>query len=90
MRLIHISTDCVFSGERGQYDENSITDAKDLYGISKSIGDINVENALTIRTSTIGHELNSKSGLLEWFLSQNDSCQLCKCCFFWFAYNSFS
>lgn len=73
-RLIHISTDCVFSGDKGNYSENDHPDALDLYGISKSIGEVDYPNALTIRTSTIGHEKGSIDGLLEWFLFQGDSC----------------
>ena len=70
-KLIHISTDCVFDGMRGNYSELDIPNALDLYGRTKALGEItNDESCLTIRTSTIGHELNSKRGLLEWFLSQ--------------------
>ena len=71
VRLIHISTDCVFSGKKGGYVESDKSDAEDLYGISKYLGEINhKENCVTLRTSIIGHELNSKKALLEWFLSQ--------------------
>jgi len=73
-RLIHISTDCVFSGEKGEYLESDFADAKDLYGKSKALGEINYPNAITLRTSTIGHELNSAYGLLEWFLSKEKRC----------------
>tara|TARA_B100000242_G_scaffold3345_1_gene1993 strand:+ start:10352 stop:11203 length:852 start_codon:yes stop_codon:yes gene_type:complete len=72
IRLIQISTDCVFSGAKGNYNEEDISDAKDLYGKSKYLGEINDDHALTIRTSIIGHEVNSNHSLLEWFLSQND------------------
>lgn len=74
-RLIHISTDCVFSGNRGNYDESDEPDSIDLYGKSKALGEIFGENALTIRTSTIGPELESNNGLLEWFLKQRDHCR---------------
>ena len=74
-RLIHISTDCVFSGKRGMYSEQDIPDAPDVYGRSKVLGEVVGKNSLTLRTSTIGHELNSKFGLLDWFLSQQDSCR---------------
>ena len=74
-RLIHISTDCVFSGEKGEYLESDFADAKDIYGKSKALGEINYPNTITLRTSTIGHELNSAHGLLEWFLSQDKSCK---------------
>ena len=70
-KLIHISTDCVFSGEKGLYSENDKPDSSDLYGLSKLLGEINGENALTIRTSIIGHSINSNHGLIDWFLKQN-------------------
>lgn len=70
-RLIHFSTDCIFSGNKGFYSENDIPDPLDLYGRSKLLGELDFENTLTIRKSVIGHELISKNGLLEWFLSQN-------------------
>jgi dTDP-4-dehydrorhamnose reductase len=69
-RLIHVSTDCVFSGERGMYREADFSDAKDLYGRSKFLGEVNYPHAVTLRTSMIGHELNSAHGLVEWFLAQ--------------------
>lgn len=70
-RLIHISTDCVFSGRKGMYLESDISDAEDLYGKSKFIGEvIDQQHAVTLRTSIIGHELNSQSSLIDWFLSQ--------------------
>ena len=69
-RLIHISTDCVFFGEKGKYLESDFADARDLYGKSKALGEVNYPNTITLRTSTIGHELNSAYGLLEWFLSK--------------------
>lgn len=72
-RLIQISTDCVFSGKKGNYNENDISDASDIYGKSKSLGEIiNEKKCVTIRTSTIGHEVIYKNGLLEWFLSQKE------------------
>jgi dTDP-4-dehydrorhamnose reductase len=73
-RLIHISTDCVFSGKKGGYVESDVTDAVDIYGKSKAFGEILPPNAITLRTSTIGHEFQTKHGLLEWFLSQADEC----------------
>ena len=69
-RLIHFSTDCVFSGRTGNYTEDDPSDALDLYGRSKFLGETAGEGALTIRSSIIGRELESASGLLEWFLSQ--------------------
>lgn len=69
-RLIHISTDCVFSGAKGNYKESDIPDASDLYGRSKLLGEVVEENSITLRTSIIGRELNGNNGLIEWFLSQ--------------------
>lgn len=74
-RLIHISTDCVFSGERGAYSEDDQSDAKDVYGKSKFLGEVYYKHALTLRTSFIGHELQTKYSLLEWFLSQHERCK---------------
>lgn len=70
-RLIHFSTDCVFSGSRGDYTEADPSDADDLYGRSKYLGEVAADNALTLRTSIIGRELQHHSSLLDWFLSQN-------------------
>lgn len=73
-RLIQISTDCVFSGQTGGYLESHVSDASDLYGKSKYIGELHdVPNAVTLRTSIIGHELNSSHSLVDWFLSQQGS-----------------
>lgn len=73
-RLIHISTDCVFSGEKGMYTEQSQSDAYDLYGKSKYIGEIHERtNTVTLRTSIIGHELGSHYALVDWFLNQKES-----------------
>lgn len=69
-RLVHVSTDCVFSGERGMYREDDVPDAGDLYGRSKLLGEVDQPHAVTLRTSIIGHELSGKHGLVEWFLSQ--------------------
>lgn len=69
-RLIHISTDCVFNGKRGAYTESDVSDAEDLYGKSKYIGEVDYPHAVTLRTSIIGHELASHHGLVEWFLAQ--------------------
>lgn len=76
VRLIHVSTDCVFQGSRGNYSESDSPDATDWYGKTKSMGEImNASHAVTLRTSTIGHELNTRYGLLEWFLSQMHQCR---------------
>lgn len=69
-RLIHISTDCVFSGRRGKYTEADEPDAPDLYGRTKAMGEVNAPNAVTLRTSLIGRELRNHKSLLDWFLSQ--------------------
>jgi dTDP-4-dehydrorhamnose reductase len=73
-RLIHISTDCVFSGLKGNYCELDEPDARDIYGKTKHLGELKYTNSLTLRTSTIGHELSSAYGLLEWFLAQQEQC----------------
>ena len=71
-RLIHISTDCVFSGRKGLYTEEDMSDAEDLYGKSKFIGELHdLPHAITLRTSIIGHELGSNFSLVDWFLAQN-------------------
>jgi dTDP-4-dehydrorhamnose reductase len=70
-RLIHFSTDCVFSGSRGGYREEDFADAEDLYGRTKSLGEVTADNTLTLRTSIIGREVVHFTSLLEWFLSQN-------------------
>lgn len=67
-RLIHLSTDCVFDGRRGGYIESDFSDANDLYGRSKFLGEVDYPHAVTLRTSIIGHELDSSVGLIEWFL----------------------
>lgn len=69
-RLLHISTDCVFSGNKGNYSETDVPDAGDLYGRSKLLGELNYPHCLTLRTSIIGHEIKPRHGLLEWFLAQ--------------------
>lgn len=69
-RLIHISTDCVFSGGKGRYTESDIADATDLYGRTKFLGEVVYPHCITLRTSIIGHELKGKHGLVEWFLAQ--------------------
>ena len=70
--LIHLSTDCVFSGKKGNYSENDIVDPVDIYGLTKALGEIRYsKRTLTIRTSIIGREIDRKIGLLEWILNQN-------------------
>ena len=70
-RLIHLSTDCVFSGKKGNYLESDPCDAEDLYGKSKYLGEVQETNCLTLRTSIIGRELTRHTSLLDWFLAQN-------------------
>lgn len=72
-RLIHMSTDCVFAGTSGMYREQDVSDAQDLYGRSKYLGEVDYPHAVTLRTSIIGHELGSSHGLVGWFLAQQGS-----------------
>jgi dTDP-4-dehydrorhamnose reductase len=72
VRFIHISTDCVFSGKKGNYVEGEDEDAQDLYGRSKLLGEV-TEPSLTLRTSIIGHELNTNHSLVDWFLNQSEN-----------------
>ena len=69
-RLVHMSTDCVFSGKEGMYTEVDFADADDLYGRSKFLGEVDYPNAITLRTSIIGHERDGARSLINWFLSQ--------------------
>jgi len=69
-RLVHLSTDCIFSGKKGNYQESDPSDAEDLYGKTKYLGEVHEANCLTLRTSIIGRELSRHSSLLDWFLSQ--------------------
>ncbi len=72
-RLIHMSTDCVYSGSEGMYAETDLPDASDLYGRSKFLGEVDYSNAITLRSSIIGHELNGSRSLVNWFLSQENT-----------------
>lgn len=70
-KLIHVSTDCVFTGNKGSYVEADFKDARDTYGLSKSLGEVNNDHDLTLRTSIIGPELKEKGeGLFHWFINQ--------------------
>jgi dTDP-4-dehydrorhamnose reductase len=69
-KLIHLSTDCIFSGKKGKYLESDPSDAEDLYGKTKFLGEVHETNSLTLRTSIIGRELSRHSSLLDWFLAQ--------------------
>jgi len=75
LRLVHMSTDCVFSGRKGNYRENDPSDAEDLYGRTKYLGEVSDAHCMTLRTSIIGKELSRKQGLLEWFVSQKERVQ---------------
>jgi len=68
-----MSTDCIFSGAKGLYIEADASDAKDLYGRSKYLGEVDYPNAITLRTSIIGHELSGAHSLVGWFLAQQGS-----------------
>ncbi|MDB4593902.1 SDR family oxidoreductase [Paracoccaceae bacterium] len=70
--VIHFSTDCVFSGLKGDYTEADVADAEDVYGRSKFLGELHDPHTLTLRTSIIGHELKSSKSLMDWFLSQEN------------------
>jgi dTDP-4-dehydrorhamnose reductase len=72
-RLVHISTDCVFSGVKGMYKEADESDAKDLYGRSKYLGEVDYPHAITLRTSIIGHELSGSQSLIGWFLAKQEA-----------------
>ncbi|MDA9998573.1 SDR family oxidoreductase [Planktomarina temperata] len=75
-RVIHISTDCVFSGKKGQYLETDLFDANDLYGVSKFLGELkDYDNCVTVRTSIIGHGLVENKSLIDWFLGQTGTVQ---------------
>lgn len=70
-RLIHISTDCVFDGKKGNYREEDPATAYDLYGKTKNLGELSqYSHAVTLRTSIIGHELKKSLSLIDWFLGQ--------------------
>ena len=81
-RLIHFSTDCVYDGRKGNYKEIDKPNSRDLYGLSKILGELNYPNSITLRTSIIGHEIKNKLGLFEWFMSQKKNCQGFANCYF--------
>jgi dTDP-4-dehydrorhamnose reductase len=72
-RLVHLSTDCVFSGAKGMYSESDVPDAYDVYGRTKLLGEVSYAHTITLRTSIIGHELKGSSSLIGWFLAQQGS-----------------
>lgn len=71
-RLIHISTDCIFNGAKGNYTEEDSSNAEDLYGRTKFLGEVTYPHCITLRTSIIGHELKTEFSLIDWFMSQED------------------
>lgn len=70
IRMIHISTDCVFSGNTGNYTEKDFADSDDIYGRTKYLGEVEYSHCITLRTSIIGREIKNGLGLVEWFLAQ--------------------
>jgi len=72
-KLIHFSTDCVFDGRTGHYSDDAPTNAMDLYGRTKALGEVTGNSVLTLRSSFIGKELHEGTELLEWFLSQKNA-----------------
>lgn len=75
-RVIHISSDCVFDGNKGMYTENDQSNAEDLYGRTKFLGEVSYPpHCVTLRTSIIGHEMKGRYGLIEWFLAQTQKCR---------------
>lgn len=78
-RFIHMSTDCVFAGTRGAYSESDISDATDLYGRTKFLGEVSARNCVTLRSSIVGLELSRKTGLIEWFLAQRGTIRGYEC-----------
>ena len=72
VQMIHISTDGVFDGKKGGYTEKDKVNISDIYGMTKFLGEVSYPHCLTLRTSIIGHELIKKTGLVEWFLSQEE------------------
>jgi dTDP-4-dehydrorhamnose reductase len=71
-KIIHMSTDCVFSGKSGQYNENSFRDGETFYDRSKALGEIENNKDLTFRNSIIGPDINKDGiGLFNWFMRQN-------------------
>ena len=73
-RMVHVSTDCVFTGTKGNYLESDVPDAPDLYGRSKLLGEVDYPHTITLRTSIIGPEMvGAGTGLVGWFLNQTGS-----------------
>ena len=72
-KIFQIATDCVYSGKKGKYLEDDVHDANDLYGMSKSLGEVNNKNFYNLRCSIIGKELNNKYSLIEWFINSESN-----------------
>ncbi len=71
VKLIHVSTDCVFDGKKGHYTEDSFKDAVTYYGQSKALGELNNDSSVTLRTSIVGPDINPNGvGLFQWFMNQ--------------------
>lgn len=71
-QIIHMSTDCVFSGKRGQYTEDDLRDGETFYDRSKALGELEDEKNITLRNSIVGPDINPKGiGLLNWFMQQH-------------------
>jgi dTDP-4-dehydrorhamnose reductase len=71
IKFIHVSTDCVFDGKKGEYTEDSFKDATSFYGQSKALGELNNESSVTLRTSIVGPDINKNGvGLFQWFMNQ--------------------
>lgn len=74
-KFVHVSTDCVYEGTIGKYDELSLPDATSFYGRSKALGEVRNDRSVTLRTSIVGPDNNSKGiGLFQWFINQNETC----------------
>jgi dTDP-4-dehydrorhamnose reductase len=74
--IIQIATDCVYSGEKGNYKESDLHDATDVYGKTKSLGEIEMSNLIHLRVSIIGPEVGRSTSLLEWFKNQPEGAEL--------------
>jgi dTDP-4-dehydrorhamnose reductase len=76
LRIVQIATDCVYSGDLGLYDEESTHDATDIYGVTKSKGEVVFDNVMILRCSVIGREVNSHIEFMDWVLGQGNSAKL--------------
>jgi dTDP-4-dehydrorhamnose reductase len=76
LRIVQIATDCVYSGDLGLYDEESTHDATDIYGVTKSKGEVDFDNVMILRCSVIGREVNSHIEFMDWVLGQANAAKL--------------